>query len=130
MIQSDTRKDWEIHWHIRLQYAAWAARQEVSLWRAIKLDKQVAIERAVNLANALVAEHGVPGSAALNAATGSLAVLRDGGYAGLVNTALTPRTDEERLKALRDTTPSWAHGTKETNPHWPYEGPAMGRVHA
>ena len=26
--------------------------------------------------------------------------------------------------------PWWAHGTKETNPHWPYAGPAMGWVHA
>ena len=26
--------------------------------------------------------------------------------------------------------PSWAHGTREANPHWPYEGPAQGWVEA
>lgn len=26
--------------------------------------------------------------------------------------------------------PWWAHGTKETNPHWPYEGPAQGWIMA
>lgn len=24
--------------------------------------------------------------------------------------------------------PPWAHGTRGTNPHWPYEGPAEGWI--
>lgn len=47
---------------------------------------------------------------------------------------ILPQTEgksiEERLEKLRDTTPSWAHGTPEDNPHYPYEGPAMDWVHA
>lgn len=38
--------------------------------------------------------------------------------------------DEYVWKKIKAVAPSWAHGTPETNPHYPYEGPAMGWVHA
>ena len=38
--------------------------------------------------------------------------------------------DSLRWQQTEQNMPSWAHGTPETNPHYPYEGPATGWVHA
>jgi len=40
-----------------------------------------------------------------------------------------PRAEQDE-EARATARPPWAHGTPETNPHYPYEGPAMSWVHA
>ena len=92
---NDTRHDWEITWNITLQVAAsYIGRSEKWLSACGIRNRVAMINRIIARANALVAKHGAPGTAALSAAADSLAVLRAQGPNGIVPIAGTLKTSD------------------------------------
>ena len=91
---NDTRRGWEIAWSIHLQVAAsYIGRSEKWLNACGIEDQVMMINKVIARANALVADHGVPGTAALSVATDLLAVLQSQELSGIVPIAGTMRTD-------------------------------------
>lgn len=93
VMRNDTRQSWEVAWSIHLQVAASYIRRGEKWLGACKIgDRVTMINEVITRANALVEEHGAPGTAALNAAADSLAALRLQEPNGIVPIAGTMRT--------------------------------------